>query len=194
VGNLRDKYTDEEWDELEREIEHEKKLGQPDDRYLAIFVDSLTKDQLIELKNKLIECNIPRHQYWRTAESAKSLAIQRARAIQSTYKGMSFFNNSNKRFYNVSGHTNYINPVDSSLYIQKKRSNAVGKSTYKIGLPAEAPYSTKNYYPSGVRTSIRRVRSGGCVAPAKKGAIENTSLRNGQVCAWGAQGGGRPTY
>jgi hypothetical protein len=65
MGDLRDKYTDEEWDELEREIEHEKKLGQPDDRYLAIFVDSLTKDQLIELKNKLIECNVPRHQYWR---------------------------------------------------------------------------------------------------------------------------------
>lgn len=135
-----------------------------------------------------------RHQYWRTAESAKSLAIQRARAIQSTFNGMSFFNNSNKRMYNVSGHTNYINPVDSSLYIQKKRAFAVGKSTYKIGLPAEAPYTTKNYYPSGVRTSIRRVRSGGCVAPAKKGAIENTSLRNGQVCAWGALGGGRPTY
>jgi hypothetical protein len=65
MGNLRDKYTDEEWDEIEREIEYEKKLGQPDDRYLAIFVDSLTKDQLIELKNKLTECNIPRHQYWR---------------------------------------------------------------------------------------------------------------------------------
>jgi len=28
--------------------------------------------------------------------------------------------------------------------------------------------------------------SGGCVAPKKKGAIQNTSLSNGQVCAWGS--------
>ena len=60
-----DKYTDEEWYELGQEIEREKKLGKPNDSYLAIFVDNLTKEQLIELKNKLIECNTPRHQYWR---------------------------------------------------------------------------------------------------------------------------------
>ena len=65
MGNLMSKYTDEEWYELGREIEREKELGKPDDRYLAIFVDNLTKEQLIELKNKLIECNTPRHQYWR---------------------------------------------------------------------------------------------------------------------------------
>lgn len=60
-----DKYTDEEWYELGQEIEREKRLGKPNDSYLAIFVDNLTKEQLIELKNKLIECNTPRHQYWR---------------------------------------------------------------------------------------------------------------------------------
>jgi hypothetical protein len=65
MGNLRDKYTDEEWYELGQEIEREKKLGKPNDSYLAIFVDNLTKEQLIELKNKLIECNTPRHQYYR---------------------------------------------------------------------------------------------------------------------------------
>jgi hypothetical protein len=65
MGNLRDKYTDEEWHELGQEIEREKKLGKPNDSYLAIFVDNLTKEQLIELKNKLIECNTPRHQYYR---------------------------------------------------------------------------------------------------------------------------------
>ena len=65
MGNLRDKYTNEEWDEIERKLEHEKKLGKPDDSYLAIFVDSLTKEQLINLKNKLVECNVPKHQYWR---------------------------------------------------------------------------------------------------------------------------------
>jgi hypothetical protein len=65
MGNLMDKYTDEEWYELGQEIEREKKLGKPNESYLAIFVDDLTKEQLVELKNKLIECNTPKHQYWR---------------------------------------------------------------------------------------------------------------------------------
>ena len=124
-----------------------------------------------------------RHQYFRTAESAKSLAIQREKALNST--GL-FVSKSSQRQYNVSTHMNYIPPTDSSLYIQKRRAAAVGKSSYKVGLPVEAPISTKNYYPSGTRSSIRRARSGGCVAPKKKGAIENYSLRNGQVCAWGS--------
>ena len=124
-----------------------------------------------------------RHQYFRTAESAKSLAIQRERALDSS---SSFTSKSSQRQYNVSTHMNYIPPTDSSLYIQKRRAAAVGKSSYKVGLPVEAPISTKNYYPSGTRSSIRRARSGGCVAPKKKGAIENYSLSNGQVCAWGS--------
>ena len=65
MGNLMDKYTDEEWYELGREIEREKQLGKPEDSYLAIFVDSLSKEELINLKNKLIEANVPNHQYWR---------------------------------------------------------------------------------------------------------------------------------
>ena len=72
------------------------------------------------------------------------------------------------------------------MYVDIKKSNAVGQSSYKVNLPNDAPISTKNYYPSGTRSTIRRMRSGGCVAPKKKGAIENTSLRNGAVCAWGS--------
>jgi len=124
-----------------------------------------------------------RRQYFRTAESAESLAIQKERALNST--GV-FTSKSSQRQYNVSTHMNYIPPTDSSLYIQKRRAVAVGKSSYKVGLPDAAPISTKNYYPSGTRTSLRRARSGGCVAPKKKGAIENYSLSNGQVCAWGS--------
>jgi hypothetical protein len=126
-----------------------------------------------------------RHQYFRTAESAASLAIQRARAVEKTYRNFSF-NYSTGTAHHTSGHTNYINPMDSSLRTQKLRSNAVGKSGYKVGLPLAAPYSTKNYYPSGVRSTIKRARSGGCTAPAKKGSIFNDSLRNGQTCAWGS--------
>jgi hypothetical protein len=65
MGNLRNKYTDKEWYELGQEIEREKKLGRPNESYISVFVDDLTKEQLVELKNKLIECNTPKHQYWR---------------------------------------------------------------------------------------------------------------------------------
>ena len=95
-----------------------------------------------------------RHQYLRTAQSATST------------------------------HMNYIAPIQSSMYLNIKKSNAIGKSSYKVGLPEAAPISTKNYYPSGTRTSLRRARSGGCVAPKKKGAIENHSLQT--VCGWGS--------
>jgi hypothetical protein len=81
---------------------------------------------------------------------------------------------------------NYIPPIDSSLYVNIKKSNAVGQTAYKVNLPNAAPTGTKSYYPSGTRSTIRRARSGGCVAPKKKGAIENRSLSNGQVCAWGS--------
>lgn len=123
--------------------------------------------------------------YLRTAHSAKSLAIQRERAI-ATATGNSFFNFSTGKRYSTSGHLNYITPIPSSMYVDIKKSNAVGQSSYKVNLPNDAPISTKNYYPSGTRSTIRRMRSGGCVAPKKKGAIENTSLRNGAVCAWGS--------
>lgn len=84
----------------------------------------------------------------------------------------------------VSTHMNYIAPIPSSMRTSIVQSNAVGKST--MVQPISGLVSTKSYYPSGTRSSLRRVRSGGCVAPKKKGAIENTSLRNGQVCAWGS--------
>jgi hypothetical protein len=73
-----------------------------------------------------------------------------------------------------------------SMYVNIVKANAVGQTAYKVNLPSSAPTTTKNYYPTGTRHVIKRARSGGCVAPKKKGAIENTSLRNGQVCAWGS--------
>jgi hypothetical protein len=126
-----------------------------------------------------------RQQYLRTSQTKKSLAIQKERTI-ATVKGNSFFNFSTGHRYPTSGYTNYIPPIPSSMYVNIKKSNAVGQSAYKVNLPNSAPISTKNYYPSGTRSSLRRARSGGCTAPKKKGAIENRSLSNGQVCAWGS--------
>jgi hypothetical protein len=66
-----------------------------------------------------------------------------------------------------------VQPMSSSLHINTLKSNAIGKSAYKINLPNDVPIGTKSYVPSGTRSAIRRVRSGGCVAPAKKGSIYN---------------------
>jgi hypothetical protein len=96
------------------------------------------------------------------------------------------FSSSTGRRFPVSTHTNYIEPIPSSMYLNILKRTAVGKSGFKVGLPLDSPITTKNYYPSGVRTTIRRVRSGGCTAPKKKGSIYNYSLTNGAVCGWGS--------
>lgn len=67
------------------------------------------------------------------------------------------------------------------------KSRAVGKSSFKIGLPDNAPMSYKSYDRNDVKTALRSVRSGGCTAPAKKGSIYNRTLCTGRVCAWGSQ-------
>lgn len=110
-----------------------------------------------------------RYRYFRTAESAKSLAIQRARTLEKASHN-SMFSYSTGVQHQTTGHMNYIAPTDSSSYIDKLKSNAVGKSSYKVGLPTVAPISTKVYTPSDTRSSLRRARSSGCVAPKKKGA------------------------
>jgi len=125
-----------------------------------------------------------RQQYLRTAISTQVKARQTALGKQSLPQ--SYIINSSQRQVPVSSHTNYIPPIDSSLYVNIVKSNAVGQSGFKVNLPAQAPTTTKNYYPSGTRSTLRRVRSGGCTAPKKKGAIQNTSLSNGKTCGWGS--------
>ena len=125
-----------------------------------------------------------RQQYLRTSISNQRL--QQQIALAKVSPPMAYVINSSQRQVPVSTHTNYIPPVPSSLYVNTLKSNAVGQSAYKVNLPNSAPISTKNYMPSSTRTSLRRARSGGCTAPRKKGSIYNTSLSNGQVCAWGS--------
>jgi len=125
-----------------------------------------------------------RHQYLRTAVSKKALVEQIALAKNSPPTGFQMY--SSNRQVAVSTHTNYIPPIQSSMYVNILKSNAVGQTAYKVNLPNSAPTCTKNYYPSGTRSSLRRARSGGCTAPKKKGAIQNTSLTNGAVCGWGS--------
>jgi hypothetical protein len=92
---------------------------------------------------------------------------------------------SSQRQYAISSHMNYIKPIDSSSRTDILKSRAIGKSSYKIGLPIDAPISTKNYDKSYMRSCVRRTRSGGSVAPKKKGSIFNTSLRQSGINGWG---------
>lgn len=126
-----------------------------------------------------------RQQYLRTAKSSLGMAIDRARELSRVTRNNNF-NYSTGVAKQTSGHMNYIAPMDSSLRIQKLKSNAVSKSSFKVGLPTSSEITTKNYEPSNLRTHLRRVRSGGCVAPAKKGSIFNQSLNNGRACAIGS--------
>lgn len=93
---------------------------------------------------------------------------------------------STQRKYAVSSHVNYIEPIPSSMYNNVRKSVAVGKSSYKVGLPLDAPIGTKSYDTSLRRTALRRSRSGGCTAPKKKGSIYNYSLTQPGICSWGA--------
>jgi len=125
-----------------------------------------------------------RQQYLRT--SVNPAALEKQKILAKLSPPTAFHSISTNKQYAVSTHMNYIQPITSSMYVNIKKSNAVGQSGYKVNLPNSAPISTKNYYPSGTRTTLRRVRSGGCVAPAKKGSIYNYSLSNGGTCCWGS--------
>ena len=126
-----------------------------------------------------------RAQYLRaTALSAKQKAIQDALGKQSApITNVSY---SSQRQYPVSSHVNYIAPIQGSMYTNIRKSIAVGKSAYKVGLPLDAPIGTKSYDTSYRRSALRRARSGGCTAPKKKGSIYNYSLTQPGINAWGA--------
>lgn len=93
---------------------------------------------------------------------------------------------STQRRYPVSTHVNYIEPIPGSMYTNIKKSVAVGKSAYKVGLPIAEPIGTKSFDTSYRRSALRRARSGGSVAPKKKGSIYNYSLTQPGICSWGA--------
>jgi hypothetical protein len=93
---------------------------------------------------------------------------------------------SSQRQFPVSSHVNYIAPIPGSMYTNIRKSIAVGKSAYKVGLPLSAPIGTKSYDNSFRRTALQRARSGGCTAPKKKGSIYNYSLTQPGINGWGS--------
>jgi len=126
-----------------------------------------------------------RRQYWRTASSVQQQWLAQERAIASA-RPFRFFSQSTQNAYPVTGHMNYIAPPASSLYTSIVKSRAVGKSSYKQGLPPSAPLSYKNYNTNDVKSALQRIRGGGCVAPPKCSAVYNTVCTKGGICNSGA--------
>lgn len=62
----------------------------------------------------------------------------------------------------------------SSDYIHLKKINAIGQSSTKQGLARFSPMTFKSTERTSRNSALARVRGGGCVAPKKKGALENT--------------------
>jgi hypothetical protein len=65
--------------------------------------------------------------------------------------------------------TKYIAPAASSLFTSARKRAALGKSTMKVGIPTDSMLSFKSYNKNDVKTALRIVRGGGCVAPKKAG-------------------------
>jgi len=63
----------------------------------------------------------------------------------------------------------YIAPQASSMFTSARKRAAVGKSSYKVGLPAETEVTYKSFNKNDVQSALRKVRGGGCVAPKKAG-------------------------
>lgn len=71
-------------------------------------------------------------------------------------------------------------PISSSQRIQLLKSKAIGKSSMKQGLPTDATLSFRSQDTHYRNSALARCRGGGCVAPAKKSAIENTFQSGGR--------------
>ena len=93
---------------------------------------------------------------------------------------------STQRSYMNSSHMNYVAPISGGMFINVKKSIAVGKSSYKVGLPLEIEIGTKSYDNNFRRAALQRARSGGCGAPKKKGSIYNYSLTQPGINGWGS--------
>jgi len=126
-----------------------------------------------------------RHQYARTAWSAE--ATKTGTDMYSPLKPTSVYCAGTQKSYLLSQSTKYIAPTDSSMYISTRKAQAVGKSSFKQGLPVDALLTYKNFNRNDVKTALKFARAGGCTAPAKKGSIYNRSLvNNDRGAGWGS--------
>ena len=55
MGNLRDKYTNEEWSEMETKIENDRKNGKPDEIFLYLYIRNKDVNELRKLRTVLLD-------------------------------------------------------------------------------------------------------------------------------------------
>jgi hypothetical protein len=64
--------------------------------------------------------------------------------------------------------------------IRRKKNNAIGRSSTKAGLADDALLSFRSQDRTSRNSALARVRGGGSVAPAKKGAVANNFKSGGR--------------
>jgi hypothetical protein len=128
-----------------------------------------------------------RIQYSKCDSSVKQQMLAREKEVEKNKPFRFFSTSSQRQIPTESGHLNYISPIPSSMRTTILKRTAVGKSSYKQGLPNDDFLSYKSYDKSFLKTILQRVRSQGCVAPAKAGSIFNKTCRaGGGICNRGA--------
>jgi len=131
-----------------------------------------------------------RSQYVRTNTTQNNFGVGRAihapRSQPSTHYVAGL-----QRSFPMCQTTSYVAPACSSMYLAAKKSAAIGKTSFKEGLPPATFYSTKAPNVNDAKTRLQRVRNRGSVAPAKCGSIYNPY--RGHNSHWGA-GGVKSTY
>jgi hypothetical protein len=83
----------------------------------------------------------------------------------------------------LSQSTKYNAPKDAGQFIAARKAAAIGQSSFKVGLPINAPLAYKSYDNNLVKTHLQRARNNGCTAPKKKSSIFNPYTSN---CHYGA--------
>ena len=100
----------------------------------------------------------------------------------------SLFSNSRSAYINTGKNGNTLPSIatshisdnrDQSGRIARLKANAIGKSSTKYGLATNAPLSFRSQDTTSRNSALQRVRGGGAIAPAKKGALENTFKSGG---------------
>ena len=128
-----------------------------------------------------------RLQYAKCDSSVKQQMLAREKEVEKN-KPFRFFSTSSQRQLPTGpSHMNYISPIPSSMRTTILKRTAVGKSSYKQGLPNSALLTYKSYNPTDVLKILAKVRAQGCVTPPKCNAIySNTCRAGGGICNRGA--------
>jgi hypothetical protein len=128
-----------------------------------------------------------RLQYAQCDSSVKQQMIAREKEVEKN-KSYRFFSSSTQRQLPInSSHMNYFPALPSSMRTSILKRTAVGKSSYKQGLPNDVPLTYKSFNPNDVVQILAKVRAQGCVTPPKCNAIYNKTCRaGGGICNRGA--------